>query len=69
MKPHNFLQALVLTASVIVNAGTKPRPAVGSSSSGRKSNGETRKFIVEVEPVIEVSPALKSLAHTRRTMA
>lgn len=66
MKPHNLLQALLLTASVVVNAGKNPRPAVASSSTGRKSNGDTRKFIIEVEPVIEVSSVLITLAHMLR---
>jgi hypothetical protein len=66
MKLHDLLQALLLTASVVAEAGTKVRPAVGSSNTGRRSNGETRKFIIEVDPVIEVSPVLKPLAHTRR---
>ncbi|OBS22133.1 hypothetical protein FPOA_08469 [Fusarium poae] len=50
MKLHNLFQILLLTASVAVDAGTKPRSAVGSSNTDRRSHGDTRKFIVEVEP-------------------
>jgi hypothetical protein len=51
MKSYNLLKVLLFAASVAVDVEAINKPAVGSSRTGRTSTGNTRKFIVEVEPV------------------
>ncbi|ENH68331.1 Thermophilic serine proteinase [Fusarium oxysporum f. sp. cubense race 1] len=51
MKSYNLLKVLLVAASVAVDAEEINKPAVRSSRNGRTSTGNTRKFIVEVEPM------------------
>jgi hypothetical protein len=51
MKPYNLLQALLFSVRVVVDAEAIQKSVAGSSRTGRRSSGNTRKFIVEVEPV------------------
>jgi hypothetical protein len=51
MKPYNLVQALLFSVWVVVDAEATQKPAAGYSRTGRRSSGNTRKFIVEVEPV------------------
>lgn len=51
MKSYNLLKVLLVAASVAVDVKAVNKPAVSSSRIGRASAGNTRKFIVEVEPV------------------
>ncbi|KAH7249731.1 peptidase S8/S53 domain-containing protein [Fusarium redolens] len=51
MKSYNLLKVLLFAASVAVDVEAINKPAVGSSRTGRTSTGNTRKFIVEVEPM------------------
>ncbi|VTT72934.1 unnamed protein product [Fusarium fujikuroi] len=51
MKSYNLLKVLLVAASVAVDVKAVNKPAVRSSRIGRASAGNTRKFIVEVEPM------------------
>lgn len=51
MKSYNLLRVLLVAVSVAVDVKAVNKPAVRSSRIGRTSAGNTRKFIVEVEPV------------------
>jgi hypothetical protein len=68
MKSYNLLKVLLVAASVAVDAEEINKPAVRSSRNGRTSTGNTRKFIVEVEPVkkpVLSSHQLLTLAESR----
>ncbi|KAG5818422.1 hypothetical protein H9Q71_001393 [Fusarium xylarioides] len=50
MKSYNLLKVLLVAASMTVGVEAAHKPAARSSRTGRASTGNTRKFIVEVEP-------------------
>ncbi|KAF5618034.1 subtilisin-like serine protease [Fusarium sp. NRRL 52700] len=51
MKSYNLLKVLLVAASTTVDVEAVKNLAVRSSKTGRASTGNTRKFIVEVEPM------------------
>ncbi|KAM0245454.1 hypothetical protein ACHAP5_005410 [Fusarium lateritium] len=50
MNPYNLLQVLLFSVLAVADVEATQKPATGPSRTGRRSNGNTRKFIVEVEP-------------------
>jgi Tfp pilus assembly protein PilV len=68
MKPYNLLEVLLVAVSVAVGVEAVNKLAARSSRTGRASTGNTRKFIIEVEPVkkpLLSSSQLLTLAESR----
>ncbi|KAF4981815.1 hypothetical protein FZEAL_2442 [Fusarium zealandicum] len=53
MKSFSLLQVLLLAASAIIQGERLLHPLASAGIDGRVKSGGTRKFIVEVEPVLE----------------